>query len=399
MLEEKWLILCVLTIAVTGCAATQEATPARPELPPPPTRSAIEDSDLRALLRDIASAQLCRAIESSFSGLPDSDATEGVEGGMSPSSGRLWIRECEVAVAGDQVIVDIGGPGWVWLNRGASGFEVRDYLRLSAQMRLTGELDVGYDREKHVVSLWFTPRQRVVAKVSPIGEVPVRPESVLAKMASVLSAVRDRAQEQAQEAVVEDGSILFQDALQSGFTVTANLCTGQLDSMVGALSDGEIPRRPYPPDGHRWLANERARIRHGGLDVAGPWQSGTAALQIDVEVEEGSGAGAEVRVVCAEDAEQLVDAFLHQRDEPTLTARAYATIAVGATTRLEVDAADCPVTLITRPHGEGEEPVVIRFRVIEVGADMDALVDCAPASMATPPPVAPSTPTPVITRE
>jgi hypothetical protein len=388
----KWVILAVSVSTVVGCAGTQEPPPQAPEPMPPPARSAIEDSDLRALLRDVAAAQLCGTLEGAFSGLPGEDAGPGVEGGTAASGGRLWIRECEISARGDQLDIELGGPGWVYMNQGTSGFEVRDYLRLSAQIELTGELDLGYDRDKRIVSIWFTPRQNVVAKVAPIGEVPVRPESVLAKMASVLSAVRERAQEQAQEAVVEDGSTLFQKALQNGFTLTADLCSGQIDSMVGALGDGEIPRRPYSPDTLRWLANERVQLYPGGVDVAGPWTAKTAPLEIDVEVEEG--VGVEVRAVCMEDAEGVVDAFLHKRAEPPISAKAYATLTTGNSTKLQVGDADCPITLITRVHGETEEPVKFRFRAYEVGATREAMVNCEEQTAPAPTPAPVPAPVP-----
>lgn len=365
----------IVALLVVGCATSTQPPPARPEIIPPPTRSAIEDSDLRALLRDFAQAQLCGALEGSFSGLPDSEEEEGTKTGAGASGGRLWIRECEVEQQGDQLAIDIGGPGWVWMDQGASGFEVRDYLRLSAQLELRGELDLGYDREKHIVSIWFTPRQRVTSKVAAIGEVPVQPESVLAKMASVLSAVRESAQKQAQEAVIEDGSRLFEDALQSGFTLTANLCDGQIDSMVGSLGDGETPARPYDPDGILWLANERVRLRQGGIDIAGPWNTKGEPLRIEVELERG--AGLEVRALCETDAGRVADAFLHDREEPTLNAHAYATLEQGTTTELIVENAECPIALISRVNGETDEALQFRFRAHLRGARSESLVDCS----------------------
>lgn len=374
MTGERCSILGLFTSMVTvlGCAST---TPT-PETPVaevrPIVRSAVEDSNLRALLRDIAEAQLCGSLEGGFSGLPDSDADS--VGGAASSGGRLWIRECEVTSEGDQLNVSIGGPGWVWLSQGKSGFAVRDYLRLSTLITLTGELDLAYARDKRVVSVWFSPRGQVRSKVAPIGDVPVVPENVLARFLSAFKSVRSYTQEEAQDAVMQDGAALFSKALEHGFTLTADLCSGQIDSSVGALGNGLIPERPFPSDDVRWLSNERVRLRKGGLDAAGPWQVKAAPLRIDVHVEKGP--GVEVRVVCQRNAEEVVDAYLHRHDEPTLTAHAYATVREGQETRLEVNNQECPLVMLVRPQGSGEAPVTYRYRAHEVGAVATPLVRC-----------------------
>jgi hypothetical protein len=372
---------------VLGCAS---ATPT-PETPEPEVRpivrSAVEDSNLRALLRDVAEAQLCGSLEGGFSGLPDSESDS--VGGTAPAGGRLWIRECGVTSEGDQLTVTVGGPGWAWLSQGKSGFAVRDYLRLSALMTLTGELDLAYARDKRVVSVWFSPRGEVQSKVAPIGDIPVVPENVLTRFLNAFKSVRSYTQEEAQEAVIQDGAALFTKALENGFTLTANLCNGQIDSMVGALENGVIPERPFPSDDVVWLSNERVRLRKGGLDAAGPWRVKGAPLRIDVQLEKGP--GIEVRVVCQESAEQVVDAYLHHRDEPTLTAHAYATVREGQQTPLTVANQECPLVMLVRPQGDGEDPVTYRFRAYQVGAAATPLVRCpAPTPAASSPASSPS---------
>lgn len=377
MRNVMWLgsMLISACLAVVGCASSAP----RPETPErevrPIVRSAVEDSNIRALLRDVAAAQLCDSLEGGFSGLPDSEA--GDDAGGAPSAGRLWIRECEVENQGDQLIVSIGGPGWVYLSQGKSGFAVRDYLRLSALVTLTGELDLAYNRDKRVVSVWFTPRGQVQSKVAPIGSVPVVAENVLAKILSAFSAVREYTQEEAQDAVIQDGADLFSNALEHGFTLTADLCQGQIDSMVGALSNGETPNRPFASNGIRWLSNERVKLRRGGIDVAGPWQMKTAPLRLEVDVEDGP--GVEVRVVCRRQAEEVVDAYLHRREEPSLTAHAYATIREGQSNELTVDNTECPLVMLVRPREDSEETVTYRFRAYEQGATAEPQVTCSGA--------------------
>jgi len=375
MKNGTWLVSMLLPVcfAAAGCGGScpQPETPEREVRPI--VRSAVEDSNIRALLRDVAAAQLCSSLEGGFSGLPDSDSE--ADGGVTPSGGRLWIRECEVESQGDQLVVSVGGPGWAWLSQGKSGFAVRDYLRLSALMTITGELDLAYNRDKRVVSVWFSPRGPVRSKVAPIGNVPVVAENVLAKILSAFSSVREYTQEEARDAVIQDGADLFNDALENGFTLTADLCRGQVDSLVGALRNGEAPVRPYPSDELRWLANERVKLRRGGLDVAGPWQMKTAPLSLDIEVEEGP--GIEVRVVCQRQAEEVVDAYLHRRDEPSLTAHSYATIGEGQSNQLTVDTRDCPLVMLVRPSGEGDDPVTFRFRAREQGARAEPMVHCS----------------------
>ena len=70
----------------------------------------------------------------------------------------------------------------------------------------------------------------------------------------------------------------MRERLAAGFTMTFELDRRQVDFMVGALSRGEVPQRPYGTEGLRgpWQLNQRVQIQPGGLDVIGPIDLTTA---------------------------------------------------------------------------------------------------------------------------
>jgi len=233
-----------------------------------------------------------------------------------------------------------------------------------------------------VISLWFTPGDGgLEASVAPTGAVPVEPEGGWSRLVAGLGGLFGASiQERAAPMVEEQGSAQLRERLARGFTFTFDLCRGQADGLVGALGNGEVPERPYPPDGLRWLANQRVRLRPGGLDVAGPFQPQGAPLHVDLEVERGEGIEAEL--VCAERvprvAEQLgVERPVGQRGERRAGPRpaAAARVLREAPAFLEADASACPLALVVRPLGP--EPVVYRMRAYGVGERAEPLVECA----------------------
>ncbi len=369
----------LLGAALGGCGGAEERRTIVPV--EAPERTAAANDDLRRLLVGLAERQLCDQMQGTYIALPDEDSAEGIAGGASPSAGRMWIESCHAERRDDRLAMRLEGPGWTWVERESEGpmgssFQVRGHLRFRGVMELEGTVDVAYTENAGVLSLWLTPGRGISATITPTGSVPVAPQggwsSFLAGIGGVFG---DDIEERAKPIVEEQGSEMLKEVLAGGFTFTLDVCSGQSDSMVGALANGDKPERPYPPDEMRWLANQRVRMRAGGLDVAGPFQSSDAPVHLDFEVE--AGPGVELRMMCAADAEHVVAAHLEGRAvgesvRPVTTQR----ITSGTSTFLEVDSSDCPMVAVMTPMGATVENTIFRFRAFVVGDRAEPLVNC-----------------------
>ena len=371
----------LLLSLLAGCgggpiAANRSTSPERPT----PIRSAAEDAQLRSLLLSLAERHLCDRLRGQYVALPDADVAPGPQGGRSPSAGRLWIERCAAEARDGRLGMHLEGPGWTWVEREASGpagssFLVRGHLRFDAEIELEGELDLAYVEGEGLVSLWLTPRGELAAAIEPTGSVPVSPEGGWSAFVAALGGLVGPSIEARARPIVEaQGSAQLRDRLSRGFTFTVDLCRGQPDSIVGSLGNGERPERPYPADGLRWLANQRVRLRAGGLDAAGPFQPEAAPLHVDLEVEQGE--AIEARVYCQAAASTIIGA--HLREAPlgrALEPLAVQRVEAGAPTFLEVEGGHCPLVLLVHPLGPG--PTVYRMRAYERGARAEALIECA----------------------
>lgn len=384
-LEHSLAILLLLAVACGGNsdAVTKTTTP----LLPPPERSAVENDNLRRLMVAVAERQLCDQVKGQFVALPDGTETaEGSAAGASPSAGRLWIEDCRAEQRGDNLMMRLEGPGWIWVEQEAAGpmgstFKVQGFLRFHGIMELEGSVDLAYTDKARLISLWMTPQADVKASITPTGSVPVEPEGGWSSfLAAVGGAIGDSIEERAKPMVEEQGGQMMAEVLQGGFTFTVDVCTGQADSTVGPLANGEKPVRPYPHDGILWQANQRVRLRAGGIDVAGPFASDTAPIHFDFEGE--SGEGADVELYCEADAANVVRA--HLADEPINTSwRPITThrIDPGSSSYLEADSGRCPVVAILKPRGK--DPTVLKYRVYEVGAEATPMINACEEAPAT----------------
>jgi len=369
-------ILAMALLLCAGCGGADEQSNANTIAPP--QRSAAQDESLRALLVDVAEAQLCDRLQGTFVALPDGDAEGGARGGSSPSAGRLWIRRCSAERSAGRLALTLVGPGWTWVERSSAGpvgtsFTVRGHLRFHARIALSGEVDVSYAAEHHLVTVWLTPASSADATITPTAAVPVAPDGGWSSfVGSVGGVFGPSIEERARPMVEEQGSTQMSERLSQGFTFTVDLCTGQADSIVGPLGNGETPIRPYPPDGARWLDNQRVRLRPGGLDVAGPFEAGATPVHVDYEVEQGG--PIEVRAYCLDEAREVVDAFLEGRPAQRGSPQALHRVPRGAPSFVELDASSCPTALVVTPTGAGSDPTVFRYRAFAVGDEATPLV-------------------------
>lgn len=370
--------LIALGLSAAGCSDTaiEEASPVAE-----PTRTAVQDRAIRSLMLDAGEGQLCDALAGMLVPLPDSAARSGAAAGMNPAVGRLWVERCSAERRGEQLVVGLQGRGWIWSDEQRQGplgtrFAVNGLLRFRVSAEIAGVVDLGYAEGEHLLSIWLTPRQRPTATMTTLGEVPLRPEG---GWSGILGAVGEMLGgslgEQARPAVAQVGGALIARRLSRGLTATVDLCTGQVDTVLGALENGVTPRRPFPPDGERWVANQRVRLHQGTVDIAGPF--GEREQQIQVEVVSEAGPDFAARLVCQEQAVGVIESFVAGRPAPLVTELRQQRVRSGRSVTLELERSRCPVMLITTSPARADEAVELRYRVVVPGATVEPLVECA----------------------
>lgn len=382
---------------LTACASTPPVTNTLPPATTPPPTSATPSGDgqdeVRALLTEALTPQLCPRLLGSFLGLPGESDLRGPASGTVASVGRWWIRSCEARVDRGRLSLSIGGSGWTWVDRESDGFRVRQYLLFDASASLGADVSVGYDRSTRIASLWMTPANGVQAQITPRGMVSAEAtgffSTILGGVAALTgTTVSDRARVQAGEL----GSTQLRERLAGGFTMTVALDTHQVDFMVGALQRGEVPQRPYPAAGEGvWLINQRSTVWPGGLDVVGPLDLAAGPLTLDVTLEEGD--GAVIQAACSEDLGRYFDARLR---DPSATPAAprwtpIATLRAGTATQ-SLTLPDglpggngCQALLTLSPPAGSTLPARLRYRVMPRAG--------APARPSAPRPATTATPT------
>ena len=366
-----------------GAALALGCGPEAPELPPPvepPSRTAAQDREIRALLLDIAVHRMCDALEGRLVPLPEGDA-RGAAAGTAPAVGRLEMQRCRARREGERLGLHLEGRGWTWVDERSAGplatsFRVRGYLRFSLAVDLLGEIDVAYDRRARVATLWLTPRERPVARVTSRGRLPIQAETgwsgLIGRIGQALGGPLD---ERARPMLESHAATLMASRLRPGVTATANLCTGQLDAVVGALRPGEAPDRPFDEGDRPWLDNQRVLLYPGGIDLAGPYDTSGERLEVDVEVEEGP--GVEAQVACRDQAARVLDSFVQERPAFLARARAREVVSGARSASLEVDGAGCELVMLLSPRSsEARAPTRVRLRTRIRGAAAHQLVEC-----------------------
>ncbi|HEY8432464.1 MAG TPA: hypothetical protein VIL20_29040 [Sandaracinaceae bacterium] len=367
-----WVLACVIASA---CGDVPEP---EPTLPPPsaPTRTAVQDRAIRALVMDVAEARACEALRGAFVPLPEDRPARPAD---EPAviEGRLRISECEVERREDALEIAIAGQGWRWIQESAPGplgtrYAVRGYVRFEARVGARASADLRYDEQGRRALLALTPEREVSARVAPIGAVPIAAEggwsSVLGGLGAILGApLPDRA----RPLFEERGAAMVQRMLGGGATLVLDLCTGQLDGALGALEDGAAPpARPYGNE-EPWRDNARVHLGPNGLDASGPWATGGRRVRVDLEVEDGGPAHA--RLACRADAERIVDEYL-ARGRARFDDGASATPGRPIALSLEAGACDEAVLLVRA----SERDARYRYRVLREGDAPVAWVRCGP---------------------
>jgi hypothetical protein len=217
----------LIALGVVMLAVCEHATP-----PPPPavvaqavapTRGAAGDADLRVMLSELASSKACGMIRDGFHGLRSPDHPDVV-------TGVLWIRQCEITNAGPHVTFHITGNGWMWVDQSKSKaggtFTVRQYVRFSIATTIRGALDIFYDRDVHVVTVWFTPDRAPEVEFKTIGDIEVDNQGAWSSVVGALGAAfATSPQGLAYSQATSQGTRDFSAQFAHGLAVTVNLAS------------------------------------------------------------------------------------------------------------------------------------------------------------------------------
>lgn len=361
------LPLLVLFLGIhVGCGGAA-ASGGGSTVPPPPNEAdaGVSDaeataqqtvSDVESLATDVIAPQICPHLIGSFVGLPGNEEAAGRAAGTLASEGRWWIRQCDAHVADGHLDLRIAGMGWTWVSQESSGFRIQQYLMFEAEAHLVTSLEVAYDHDARVATLWMRPVAPAEAHITPRGVVSPGATNVVSSFFSAVASgvVSDSARTQVEQI----GSERLATRLGAGFTMTVALDRQQLDFMVGALPRGQTPERPFPDvaGAPPWIVNQRARVQPGGLDVVGPIDApaaGAPPLSVDVDLEEGP--GVVVRAACADDVHAVLDArLLNPTSNPPVTHSRdlLRTATVDAPQHLPMPHDACPLLLlVSLPDG------------------------------------------------
>src|SRR5262245_46556450 len=254
--------------AQPGCSRDEPAKkpPAASEVRPPaqPVHVAAQDDDLRVMVAELAAEKACTLIRGQFRGLRDPERPGVV-------TGSLWIRGCKITQRGTKVTFQLSAQGWQWADqrqrKAGATFVVREYVRFAVDATIPGALDTAYDRNTHVVSLWFTPSALPEVRFSPIGGVQVDEKgawsSVLGAVSSIFASSPDeQATRQARAPGIGEFTKQFADVL----SVTIDLCKGLPRFNLGRPPKGEMVA-PDVGETHQVPAD----LHQGGLLLFGPY--------------------------------------------------------------------------------------------------------------------------------
>ncbi len=314
-------VVCGIALLLAlGCGGTQ-STPSAPGsttgVAPPPDAGtgvvATVPDAVAMLLVNALSSELCPRLSGSFVGLPAESALTGAASGTVASIGRLWLRQCQVDHSGPLLRLRIGGPGWMWIDREADGFRIRQYVLFESSIELQANLTVGFDPVTRIATVWMRPAETGAATaLRSVGQVTPQATTFFSELLGGLAGISGQGvNERASAEISRIGSQMMLERLQTGLTVTYSLTTRQIDFTLGELAVGEVPERPFRSNEYAegsWEVNQRSRIWPGGIDVIGQLPESSSPRKITIDVEEG--AGVAVRHVCADTFAREMDLFL-----------------------------------------------------------------------------------------
>ena len=330
-------IVGLVLVMLAGCK--RETPPSPPPPAPPaiaPLRGASGDADLRVMLSELASSKACATIRGMFNGLRATDRPDVV-------TGVLWIRECEITNAGAHVSFHIAGNGWVWVDQSKSKaggkFTAQQYIRFSVAATIEGAVDLAYDRDTHVVTLWFTPNRAPDVEFKTIGDIEVDREGAWSSIVGAVgTAFANSPESVASDEAESRGTHTFSAELAQGLAVTINLCTGLRRVHLGrpprgTMGDADVGETP----------RVAVALHPGGVTIIGP-QIAEDGMTVRANALEGA---VRLTLVCAKDAETVASEFM--AGKITSTVPVLGSVDVRARSRLRIRRAKCPVMVVVSP--------------------------------------------------
>lgn len=278
-------------VALLSCchlhAACSSSPPQATESPHPalqPTHYEPNPEALALMAADYFEGAFCQRLEDRFLPLPEPKeegrpVSSQPPGAAVPAAGRLWITGCRVQRESTFLHLSLKGLGWIWVDTTRQGFRVRQYVGFETNINLSGVLTPYYEPAGRVATFWFIPSS-ATAPGSARGALTTKPDTFLASILGIFV----NSDAEARKAFDAEVARRFVEKLNSGFTVTYNLATKQIDFALGQLPPGQEPIRAFS-DGRTWLVNEQIILHPelGGVHVTGPFDPATG-VDLDLAV-------------------------------------------------------------------------------------------------------------------
>jgi hypothetical protein len=225
----------------------------------PAAEMSIED--LRRLMIDLGSLQLCRQLNGQIMELSGNDTPE--QNGNRLTTGVLWIRKCDTREVTPEILeVTVSGIGWRWLSSSpeqlGAEFEISENVRFSTDITMRGTFDMAYNPQTHIVTLWFVPVEPVDVEFRVIGDIEVDTEGLWSSIVGGAASIFGQSPEQRAEERIRQASVRsFSSRLSHGITVIFDLCTGQRHVRLGDYAPGSVPDSGLPSEGKKfWPTRE-----------------------------------------------------------------------------------------------------------------------------------------------
>jgi hypothetical protein len=321
--------LAAALFAIAACAHDAAPPPATP--PQQPLRDAMGDQDLRMMIAEVASTKACALIEHQFRSLRDKDHPQ-------IANGVLWIRGCKISHRGTAINFELSGSGWTWADQvkqqAGAKFAVHQYVKFDVDAVLRGAIDVAYDRDTHIASVWFSPSGEPAVKFTTVGGVDVDRKglwsSIVGGVGTVVGQSPDKKGLKESETI---GTHQMTSELSDGLSMTMDLCTG-----LPRMSLGRPPKGQMGPADAGESRQVPIEMHEGGMMVFQP-QLAPHGMSVKIDAK----GPVHVGLVCEKDAEAAAAEFL--AGKPATTKYLAQKIVTGTET-LVVGAQSCPVTVI-----------------------------------------------------
>ncbi len=164
----------------------------------------------------------------------------------------------------------------IYLGKGGSGsppreklettFKINENVKYLVNISMVGILDMAYDQDDHIDTVWFISTQSVDVKFRVIGDVQVKTESLWASIVGMGASLFGKSPEKRfEKSISQRGVQAYKTKLSHGLTFIIDLCTGQQFTKFGTFPAGKIPDEAMSTQGKSFLVNSRGRLHNGTI--------------------------------------------------------------------------------------------------------------------------------------